>query len=50
MTSKATIGEHPLQPVVVPIPIGCLFASLLADVVYTATYVPAWYMVALYHA
>ena len=34
MTSKASIGGHPLHPILIPFPIGLLVFSLMADLIY----------------
>jgi uncharacterized membrane protein len=34
MASKASIGGHPIHPMLIPFPIGLLVFSLIADVIY----------------
>lgn len=34
MASKASIGGHPLHPILIPFPIGLLVFSLIADLIY----------------
>src|SRR6478609_3961051 len=34
MASKASIGGHPIHPILIPFPIGLLVFSLIADVIY----------------
>ena len=36
MKSKATIGSHPLHPMLVPIPIGAFFLALVGDLMHLA--------------
>lgn len=44
MKSKAAIGNHPIHPMLVPIPIGAFFLALVGDVLHTATpRDPFWY-------
>jgi uncharacterized membrane protein len=35
MKSKAAIGNHPIHPMLVPIPIGAFFLALIGDVLHT---------------
>jgi uncharacterized membrane protein len=44
--SRAAIGDHPLHPAIVPLPIGCFFLALVADVLHAATKNVFWYDVA----
>jgi uncharacterized membrane protein len=37
MKSKTAIGNHPIHPTLVPIPIGAFFIALLDDAMYTAS-------------
>lgn len=37
MRSKAAIGNHPIHPMLVPIPIGAFFLAFLGDVLHMAT-------------
>jgi len=37
MKSKAAIGNHPIHPMLAPIPIGAFFIALLGDAMYTAS-------------
>jgi uncharacterized membrane protein len=46
--SKAAVGTHPLHPAIVPVPIGCFFVSVVADVVYAGAHNPTWYAIAFY--
>jgi uncharacterized membrane protein len=42
--SKAAIGNHPIHPMLVPIPIGAFFIALIGDVLHTARPEdPFWY-------
>lgn len=43
MKSKAAIGNHPLHPALVVIPIGSWFATLVGDIAYMANHDPFWY-------
>ena len=43
MKSKAAIGNHPLHPAVVVIPIGSWFATLVGDIAYMSNGNPFWY-------
>jgi uncharacterized membrane protein len=42
MASKASIGGHPIHPMLVPFPIGLLVFSLIADVIYLWRGNPVW--------
>src|SRR5215831_16378004 len=42
MASKASIGGHPLHPMLIPFPIGLLVFSLLADLIYLWRGNPVW--------
>lgn len=46
MRSRAALGNHPLHPAVVPLPIGSFFVALAADVVHGLTRDPFFYDVA----
>jgi uncharacterized membrane protein len=48
MKSKAAIGNHPLHPAAVVIPIGAWFASLVGDISYAVTQNVFWYDFAFY--
>jgi uncharacterized membrane protein len=37
MKSKAAIGNHPIHPMIVPIPIGAFFLALVGDVMFAAS-------------
>ena len=44
MKSKAAIGNHPIHPMLVPIPIGAFFIALVGDVLHTMRPEdPFWY-------
>jgi uncharacterized membrane protein len=44
MRSKAAIGNHPIHPALVPIPIGAFFLALVGDVMHAAVpNDPFWY-------
>jgi uncharacterized membrane protein len=44
MKSKAAIGNHPIHPMLVPIPIGAFFIALIGDVLHTMRPEdPFWY-------
>ncbi|HYX19335.1 MAG TPA: DUF2231 domain-containing protein [Thermoanaerobaculia bacterium] len=44
MRSKAAIGNHPIHPALVPIPIGAFFLALVGDVMHAAAPAdPFWY-------
>lgn len=44
MKSKAAIGNHPIHPMIVPIPIGAFALALLGDVLHTVSPEdPFWY-------
>ena len=42
MASKASIGGHPIHPMLIPFPIGLLVFSLIADVIYLWRGNPVW--------
>ncbi|HXD34932.1 MAG TPA: DUF2231 domain-containing protein [Pyrinomonadaceae bacterium] len=42
MASKASIGGHPIHPMLIPFPIGLLVFSLIADVIYFWRGNPVW--------
>jgi len=42
MASKASIGGHPIHPMLIPFPIGLLVFSLIADLVYLWRGNPIW--------
>src|SRR5688500_11606786 len=48
MKSKAAIGDHPMHPAVVVIPIGAWFATLVGDIAYMSTGLPFWYQFSYY--
>jgi uncharacterized membrane protein len=43
MKSKAAIGNHPIHPMVVPVPIGAFVLALIGDVAQTRTADVFWY-------
>ena len=44
MKSKAAIGNHPIHPMLVPIPIGAFFLALIGDILHTSRPEdPFWY-------
>ncbi|MFN2385029.1 MAG: DUF2231 domain-containing protein [Thermoanaerobaculia bacterium] len=43
MKSKAAIGDHPIHPMLVPIPIGAFFLALIGDVIHAGGSDPFWY-------
>jgi uncharacterized membrane protein len=44
MKSKAAIGNHPIHPMLVPIPIGAFFIALVGDILHSARPEdPFWY-------
>ena len=44
MKSKAAIGNHPIHPILVPIPIGAFFLAFIGDIVFSASpEVAYWY-------
>jgi len=44
MRSKAAIGDHPIHPALVPIPIGAFFLALVGDVMHAVVPAdPFWY-------
>jgi uncharacterized membrane protein len=42
MASKASIGGHPIHPILIPFPIGLLVFSLIADLIYLWRGNPVW--------
>ncbi len=42
MASRASIGGHPIHPMLIPFPIGLLVFSLIADVIYLWRGNPIW--------
>jgi uncharacterized membrane protein len=42
MASKASIGGHPIHPMLIPFPIGLLVFSLVADLIYLWRGNPVW--------
>jgi uncharacterized membrane protein len=42
MASKASIGGHPIHPMLIPFPIGLLVFSLIADLIYLWRGNPVW--------
>src|SRR6185312_10123045 len=42
MASPASIGGHPIHPMIIPFPIGLLVFSLVADVIYLWRGNPVW--------
>lgn len=49
MASKASIGGHPIHPMLIPFPIGLLVFSLVADLIYLWRGNPVWeYYIAFY--
>jgi uncharacterized membrane protein len=48
MKSKAAIGNHPLHPALVVIPIGSWFATLVGDIAYANTANLFWYQFSYY--
>ena len=43
MRSRAAIGNHPIHPALVPIPIGAFFLLLVGDIAFASTRAPFWY-------
>jgi uncharacterized membrane protein len=43
MKSKAAIGNHPIHPMLVPLPIGAFFLALVGDIAYSSTANAFWY-------
>ena len=37
MRSRAAIGNHPIHPMLVPLPIGAFFLALVGDVAYSGS-------------
>lgn len=48
MKSKAAIGNHPMHPMLVVIPIGAWFGTLVGDIAYMRTADPFWYQFSYY--
>jgi len=48
MKSKAAIGNHPLHPAFVTIPIGSFFAAFIGDIMYQTTSSLFWYQFSYY--
>ncbi len=46
MKSRAALGNHPLHPGIVPLPIGSFFVAFAADIVHVLTKRPLFYDVA----
>lgn len=46
MKSKAAIGNHPIHPMMVVVPIGSWFAALVGDIAYSRTGDAFWYQFA----
>jgi uncharacterized membrane protein len=42
MSSRASIGGHPIHPILIPFPIGLLVFSLIADLIYLWRGDPIW--------
>lgn len=42
MASRASIGGHPIHPMIIPFPIGLLVFSLVADLIYLWRGNPVW--------
>ena len=43
MRSRAAIGNHPIHPMLVPIPIGAFFLALVGDFLHATSGEPFWY-------
>lgn len=48
MKNTARVGEHPLHPMLIPIPVGMWITSLIFDLMYIGTSNLLWYKVAYY--
>ncbi|MBI2815860.1 MAG: DUF2231 domain-containing protein [Acidobacteria bacterium] len=48
MRSKAAIGDHPIHPALVPIPIGAFVLALIGDIMHSYNGELFWYQFALY--
>lgn len=48
MKSKAAVGNHPLHPAFVVLPIGAWFSSVVGDIAYQATADSFWYEFSYY--
>ena len=48
MRSKAAIGNHPIHPALVTIPIGALVLALIGDIAMSAVHTQFWYSFGLY--
>ncbi len=46
MRSRAAIGDHPIHPMLVALPIGAFVTATIADVLYSARQVEMWFDVA----
>src|SRR5258706_14276695 len=42
MASRASVGGHPIHPMLIPFPIGLLVFSLIADLIYLWRGNPVW--------
>ncbi len=47
MKSRAAIGNHPIHPALVSLPIGAFFLTLAGDIAHTVTGADFWYQFAL---
>src|SRR5690242_11622056 len=47
-TRGARIGDHPIHPMLIPLPIGLWVFALVADIVYRAGGAPVWDSIAYY--
>lgn len=43
MKSRAAIGNHPVHPALVAIPIGAFFMALIGDIAHATTHSDFWY-------
>ena len=48
MRTPASIGSHPIHPMLIPFPFALWFFSLVADVIYFVSGAPVWETVAFY--
>lgn len=48
MRSKAAIGDHPIHPALIPIPIGAFFLALIGDIMHSYNGALFWYDFAMY--
>jgi uncharacterized membrane protein len=46
MKSRASIGNHPIHPAVVALPIGAFFLALVGDIAHASTHGEFWYHLA----